>query len=156
MLFEVKLWNCLLIGGKCENAAIKCTYLVNELDSVISLQRLDRHSSGVDQLGQVYGVGRVNSSQINQVLKSLQGKRLVLRTATTEKGILINWFITRIWWSGATWEIQNVSSLLNSVYVLFLDISVHMFVFALLFFFFFCNLSYFVLQSLHNSFPWDE
>lgn len=119
MLFEVKLWNCLLIGGKCENAAIKCTYLVNELDSVISLQRLDRHSSGVDQLGQVYGVGRVNSSQINQVLKSLQGKRLVLRTATTEKGILINWFITRIWWSGATWEIQNVSSLLNSVYVCF-------------------------------------
>lgn len=90
LTFEVKLLNCILIGGKCETSAIKCIYLVNELDSVISLQRLDRHSSGVDQLGQVYGVGRVNSSQINEVLKSLQGQRLVLRTATTEKSTLID------------------------------------------------------------------
>lgn len=47
-------------------------YLINKLDSIVPLQRLDRHSSGIDELGQVYGLGRVNTAQIDQVLQSFQ------------------------------------------------------------------------------------
>lgn len=57
-------------------------YLINKLDSIVSLQRLDCHSSSIDKLGQVYGLGWVDSSQINQVLQSFQRQRLVLRPAT--------------------------------------------------------------------------
>lgn len=57
-------------------------YLINKLDSIVPLQRLDRHSSGIDELGQVYGLGRVNTAQIDQVLQSFQWQRLVLRTST--------------------------------------------------------------------------
>lgn len=60
-------------------------YLVDQLDSIVPLQRLDCHSSSIDQLGQVYGLGRVDSSQIDQVLQSLQRQRLVLRTAAGEE-----------------------------------------------------------------------
>lgn len=47
-------------------------YLINELDPIVSLQWLDCHSPAVDKLGQVYGLGGVDSSQINQVLQSFQ------------------------------------------------------------------------------------
>lgn len=48
------------------------TYLINKLDTVVSLQRLDCHSSGIDQLCQVDGLVRVHPSQIDQVLQSFQ------------------------------------------------------------------------------------
>lgn len=60
-------------------------YLINELDSIVPLQRLDGHSSGVDQLCQVYRVGRVDSSQIDEVLQSPQRQRLVLWPSTEEE-----------------------------------------------------------------------
>lgn len=60
-------------------------YLVYKLDSIVLLQGLDRHSSGVDELGQVYGLRRVHSSQIDQVLESLQRQGLVLRPAAEEE-----------------------------------------------------------------------
>lgn len=47
-------------------------YLVNKLDTIVPLQRLDRHSSGIDQLCQVDRLGRVHSSQVDQVLQSFQ------------------------------------------------------------------------------------
>lgn len=63
-----------------------CTsYLINKLDTVVPLQRLDCHSSGIDQLCQVDGLGRVHSSQIDQVLQPLQRQRLVLRSPTEEE-----------------------------------------------------------------------
>lgn len=62
-------------------------YLINKLDSIVSLQRLDCHSSSIDKLGQVYGLGGVHSSQVNQVLQSFQRQRLVLRPATEKEQI---------------------------------------------------------------------
>lgn len=58
------------------------TYLVDKLNSVVPLHRLDGHSSGIDQLGQVYGLRWIHPSQINQVLQSFQRQRRVLRTPT--------------------------------------------------------------------------
>lgn len=69
------------INRKIECLKCERDYLINKLDSIVPLQRLDSHSSGIDQLGQVYGLGRVDSPQINQVLQSFQRQRLVLRTA---------------------------------------------------------------------------
>lgn len=57
-------------------------YLIDQLDSIVPLQRLDSHSSGIDELGQVYGLGWVHSAQIDQILKPFQSKRLVLGTPT--------------------------------------------------------------------------
>lgn len=47
-------------------------YLINKMDTIVPLQRLDCHSSGIDQLCQVNRLGRVHSSQIDQVLQSFQ------------------------------------------------------------------------------------
>lgn len=57
-------------------------YFIDQLDTIVPLQRLDCHSSGIHQLGQVYGLACIDTSQINQVLETLQRQRLVLRPAT--------------------------------------------------------------------------
>lgn len=59
-------------------------YLINKLDTIVPLQRLDRHSSGIDQLCQVDGLARVHSSQVDEVLQPFQRQRPVLRPTTEE------------------------------------------------------------------------
>lgn len=54
-------------------------YLLNQLDAVVPLERLDGHSSAIDQLCQVDGLAGVHPSQIHQVLQALQRQGLVLR-----------------------------------------------------------------------------
>lgn len=46
-------------------------YFIDQLDSVVPLQRLDCHSSGINQLGQVYGLACIDTPQIDQVLEPL-------------------------------------------------------------------------------------
>lgn len=62
-----------------------CIYFIDQLDSIVPFQRLDCHSSGIHELGQVYGLACVDTSQIDQVLEPLQRQRLVLRPATENR-----------------------------------------------------------------------
>ena len=54
------------------------SHLVYKLDPKVPLRGLDSDPPGVDQLGQVYGLGRVEAAHVDQVLKTLQRQGLVL------------------------------------------------------------------------------
>lgn len=49
------------------------THLINELNAIVSFQRLDRNPSAIDELGQIDGLRRVDTTQIYEVLESAQG-----------------------------------------------------------------------------------
>ena len=61
--------------------ALISSHLVYELDPEVPLLGLDGDPPGIDQLGQVYGLGRVQAAHVDQVLQTLQRQGLVLGPA---------------------------------------------------------------------------
>lgn len=70
---------------KPEELSVLCAYLLHQVDTVIPLERLHCHPSGVSELSQVNRLSGVHSAQIDQVLQPLETQRLVLTSEAGER-----------------------------------------------------------------------